>query len=318
MVSILCITYNHEKYIKQALDGFVNQKTDFKFEVIIHDDASTDSTADIIKEYEKKYPDIIKPIYQSENQYSKGLKITKDILIPLIKGKYVAICEGDDYWCDDNKLQKQVDFLENNKEYSACVHAYKLFDMVTKKFIDKHSFEYTGEVTASQVILGDGHLFATNSVVCRSEVFCQYPPFRCLSPVGDYPMMILLSFSGKIFYFDDIMSVYRFRVPGSWTERNMMNVEKMGEHVKKMAVALEEADKYSEYKYHEEFRNVIDKKFFNYYCEKGASLRFLKKNYEKYYSQKSTKEKIRIALKKYVPFIWTVKKEVSKWKKKIM
>ena len=125
VVSVLCTAYNHEKYIRSALDGFVNQKTNFRYEVLINDDASTDHTAAIIAEYEAKHPDIIKPVYQTENQYSKGVSITKSILFPQSKGKYTAICEGDDYWCDENKLQKQVDFLESHQEYAACLRAVR-------------------------------------------------------------------------------------------------------------------------------------------------------------------------------------------------
>lgn len=97
MVSICCITYNHEKYISEALESFLMQKTSFKYEILIHDDASTDNTAKIIREYEKKFPEIIKPIYQIENQYSKGNKINLVYNFPRAKGKYIAICEGDDY-----------------------------------------------------------------------------------------------------------------------------------------------------------------------------------------------------------------------------
>ena len=121
MVSILCTAYNHEKYIKQCLDGFIMQKTNFKFEVIVHDDASTDNTANIIREYENKYPDIIKPIYQKENKFSRKISITSNFTLPKAKGKYIAICEGDDFWKDNTKLQKQVDALENNTECKCCV-----------------------------------------------------------------------------------------------------------------------------------------------------------------------------------------------------
>lgn len=111
LVSISCITYNHVSYIRQCLDGFLMQKTDFPFEIVVHDDASTDKTAEIVREYEKKYPNIIKPIYELENQYSKpGISIN-DITFPYLRGKYIALCEGDDYWIDENKLQMQVDFL---------------------------------------------------------------------------------------------------------------------------------------------------------------------------------------------------------------
>ena len=104
LVSISCIAYNHESYIRQCLDGFLMQKTTFSFEILIHDDASTDNTTDIIREYERKYPDIIKPIYQKENQYSKGIPISATFNWPRAKGKYIAMCEGDDYWTDPLKI----------------------------------------------------------------------------------------------------------------------------------------------------------------------------------------------------------------------
>jgi len=134
LLSICCLAYNHEPFIRQCLDGFLMQKTDFPFEVLIHDDASTDKTADIIREYEAKYPNIIKPIYQTENQYSKGVKISTKYQYSRAKGKYIALCEGDDYWTDQQKLQKQVDFLEQNEEYSLCCHRYRIIDEATKEW----------------------------------------------------------------------------------------------------------------------------------------------------------------------------------------
>lgn len=120
LVSIRCITYNQERYIAQALDGFLMQETNFPFEIIVHDDASSDRTSQIIKEYEKNYPKIIKPIYETENQYSKKDNTLDRIILPFLKGKYTAYCEGDDYWTNKEKLQKQIDFLENNPEYGFC------------------------------------------------------------------------------------------------------------------------------------------------------------------------------------------------------
>ncbi len=121
IISICCITYNHEKYIRQTLDSFLMQKTNFEFEIVIHDDASTDNTANIIKEYEAKYPNIFNALYQIENQrskYSGGMNPRFNY--PRAKGKYIALCEGDDYWTDPYKLQKQVDFLEANQEYTGA------------------------------------------------------------------------------------------------------------------------------------------------------------------------------------------------------
>ena len=121
-VSVHCTTYNHEPYIAQALDGFLMQKTNFPFEVIVHDDASTDRTAEIIREYEARFPKIIKPIYETENQYSKHDGSIARIMVAACKGKYIALCEGDDYWTDEAKLQMQVDFLEGNPKYTMCFH----------------------------------------------------------------------------------------------------------------------------------------------------------------------------------------------------
>jgi glycosyltransferase involved in cell wall biosynthesis len=130
LVSIICTVYNHEPFLRQCLDGFVMQKTNFKFEAIVHDDCSTDGSAAIIREYAEKYPDIIKPIYEEENQYSKG---TLDKVInPYLKGKYIALCEGDDYWTDPLKLQKQVDFLETHKDYSLICGRYKCYNYSSK------------------------------------------------------------------------------------------------------------------------------------------------------------------------------------------
>lgn len=117
MVSIKCLVYNHEKFIRETLEGFIMQKTNFRFEAIVHDDASTDNTANIIREYAEKYPGIIKPIYEIENQYSKKDSSLSRIINEACTGKYIAMCEGDDYWTDPYKLQKQVDFLEGTIKY---------------------------------------------------------------------------------------------------------------------------------------------------------------------------------------------------------
>ena len=121
LVSICCITYNHASYIRQCLDGFLMQKVTFPIEIIINDDCSTDGTTDIIRDYEAKYPNLIKPIYHTENEYSKGTRgMFATYCFPKAKGKYIAMCEGDDYWCDPLKLQMQVDFMESNPDYFLC------------------------------------------------------------------------------------------------------------------------------------------------------------------------------------------------------
>lgn len=140
LLTIICTAYNHEKYIQECLEGLVIQQTNFAFEIIVHDDASTDKTQQIIDIYAKKYPKLFFNIYQTENQFSKAdINIWYDIMLPQARGKYIAICEGDDYWTDPLKLQKQVDFLENNKEYVFCTHRYKVF-YENEKCFDKKTF----------------------------------------------------------------------------------------------------------------------------------------------------------------------------------
>lgn len=132
LISIKCMTYNHQEYISQAIDGFLIQKTNFPFEVLIHDDASTDTTIDIIKEYQKYFPKIIKPIFENENQFKYRKHHEK--INKVLRGKYIAFCEGDDYWIDENKLQMQVDFLEGNPEYGLTYTLARIFLQEKKRF----------------------------------------------------------------------------------------------------------------------------------------------------------------------------------------
>lgn len=131
LVAIHCLVYNHEPYLRDCFEGFVMQKTNFPFVAIVHDDASTDGSVAIIREYEEKYPHIFKPIYEAENQYSKNdgsLERVMSAAIETTDAKYVAMCEGDDYWMDALKLQKQVDFMEMNIDYVLCCHRYKIYN----------------------------------------------------------------------------------------------------------------------------------------------------------------------------------------------
>ena len=169
MVSIKCLAYNHEKYIRKCLEGIVSQKTNFKFEVIVHDDASTDKTANIIHEFENNYPDIIKPIYEETNLYQSDIIALRKKMNMFVKGKYVAFCECDDYWIDENKLQKQVDFLENHKDYSMCFHNaiehYEDNSQEDRQFSHIENRDYSGlEIFETWQV-------PTASVMVREEVF---------------------------------------------------------------------------------------------------------------------------------------------------
>lgn len=167
LVSISCITYNHAPYIKDALEGFVSQKTDFPFEVLIHDDCSTDGTTEIIKEYARKYPDVIKPLYEKENQYQNGKPAGSNVWnLPRAQGKYIALCEGDDYWKDPDKLRKQVEFLEANPDYGMC---FTDFDVK-----NECNGRYTSDVFKSKIRGFQAHFDSPEDFILNQSYVC--PP----------------------------------------------------------------------------------------------------------------------------------------------
>ncbi len=176
LVTVFCLVYNHEKYVSDALEGFVRQKTNFPFEVLVHDDASTDSSAQIIEDYCKRYPDILIPIIEKENQYSQGVKIGREIMLPRARGKYFAFCEGDDYWTDDSKLQEQIDFLESHPEYSACAHNSLQLNVSTGKSSVMFPSE-TFDLSMEEVIRTGGLCWQTASLVCRRSAYETIPDF---------------------------------------------------------------------------------------------------------------------------------------------
>ena len=222
VVSICCITFKHENYIRECLDGFIMQKTTFPFEVIVHDDASPDKTADIIREYEAKYPDIIKPIYQTENQYSKGVKISFEYVYPKIRGKYIAFCEGDDFWTSPDKLQMQYDFMEANPDYSLCMHGRYILDCYSRFFIEEpltKDFPEKGIDFAYRVAMGES-LFTTQTMFIRKSAFDSklediYRDSKD-APMSDLQKAFHLALAGNVKQIPRHMAVYR-RAAGSVT-----------------------------------------------------------------------------------------------------
>ncbi len=217
LVSICSITYNHAPYIRQCLDSMLMQQTDFDYEIIINDDCSTDGTTEIIKEYESKYPHIIKPIYHDENQYSKGVRgMFAKFVFPQAQGKYIAICEGDDYWTDPLKLQKQVDFLESHPDYSMCFHnAMKHYEDIVKADEPFALFE-TGEFSRYQIF--EKWIAPTASFCFRREVFESELYRKCQTSdkilTRDLTIILSASYMGRIWGMADIMSIYRIMDSG--------------------------------------------------------------------------------------------------------
>ncbi len=235
------------------------QKTDFPFEVLINDDCSTDNTTNIIKEYEKKYPNIIKPIYQKENQFSKGIFLNSTFNFPRAKSKYIALCEGDDYWMDPLKLQKQVDFLESNPLYNGCFHDCMIIYEGKKSNEKQHlrigNRKIEEEIDLVSII--DENNIATASIMYKNSIE-EIPKYWKETSKGDYALMVAITEQGKIKYLPEVMSVYRVHDGGVWSSRSEMYKAKedikfynlLQEHFadnKQILKALSRKKKYSYY-----------------------------------------------------------------------
>ena len=218
LVSVICTAYNHKKYIRDTLNGFLMQRTNFPFEILIHDDASTDGTTAVILEYAAAYPNIIVPIIQTENQYSKGNNWGHPKTINShIRGKYVALCEGDDYWTDSSKLEKQISYMEAHPDCTMTFHTVNYEENGKVTGNDGHGHKEC-DFTIEDLIVGGGAFCATSSLCCRTDAYLQYPRFRIMAEIGDYPQQILMGMLGRVHYFPEVMGVYRFKASGSWTK----------------------------------------------------------------------------------------------------
>jgi glycosyltransferase involved in cell wall biosynthesis len=213
LLVIRCITFNHEPYIREALESFVMQKTNFPFVAIIHDDASTDGTAKIIQEYAEKYPDIIKPIFETENQYSKhdgSLRRIMSTACAYTGAKYIAMCEGDDYWNDPFKLQKQVDYLETHSEVGMVYSDFNIKDEITglfhKSIFKTNPKQYPRTYPNVESFILRGGYVAPPSWVYR----CELKPINDIQSCdGTFVYFTYFLATTKVHAFDEAMVTYR-------------------------------------------------------------------------------------------------------------
>ena len=232
LVSIVCESFNHGPYLRQCLDGFLMQKRDFPVEILIHDDASTDNSAAIIREYEANYPDLFKPIYQVENQWSKGVHIWGTIQFPRASGKYIALCEGDDYWTDPLKLQKQVDYLESHPEcamvFGNATEHWEGTNKPDKSFSNLTERDYDPDETSR------GWIVPTASVMFRKEViytdlFAKFIADKKII-TGDLPLWLTCATLGTLHAFSDVFNVYRRTATGFMLRMHSEHRIAMGVH----------------------------------------------------------------------------------------
>lgn len=297
-VSICCLVYNHKDYIRQALDSFLMQKTNFKFELLINDDCSTDGTTEIIREYEAKYPHIIKPLYHTENQYSKSYRqgnlMSLTFNFPRVSGKYVAMCEGDDFWTDDTKLQKQYDALESHPECSFCAHTVRCTDEAgnpSEETVPANGAVDMGIISSEDAVKGIcrlPYMFQTSSYFFRAEYLKELlenlPEFFEYSSSVDVLYMLFFASKGSFYRLPGEMSCYRINSTSSImsdltkaTKDNRRN-EKM---IKHYTEHLKSIKAYNEYTNHRFEDDVL---FFQYKTE--YHLMFLKHEYKQLFRKK--------------------------------
>ena len=271
IVTVCCICYNQKNTVGRMLDSILSQKTTFSFEIIVHDDASTDGTRQIIERYAQENPDKIIPVLQTENQYRKGGR--PDLyIIPLVNGKYVAFCEGDDYWSDDKKLQQQVDALDAYPSCSIAVHNVR-----KKRAADGKDFGMfppipvpEGYLKAEEYIkqeLENGHwMFQISSLMIRSDVLKQYyrefeHGFMREFMVGDFPLIMYALSKGDAYYINRDMSVYSVESGGfmSSIKRN----RKQAIRVNRSYIAgIEGFDQFTNHRFHKYTKKAIHRRRF--------------------------------------------------------
>lgn len=319
LVSICSITYNQENYIRQALDSFINQKTNFKYEIIIHDDASTDNTAKIIKEYEEKYPNIVRGIYEKENQYSKGnwtlIKTCREA-----KGKYIAICEGDDFWTDENKLQKQVNYMETHPKCTLCFHNATILNMDNPEekelFIPQNNdvVKYLKEDNTYNV--GELELLdfiPTASFMFRTETLSKLPDWFEKCFVQDWPLKLVMTSFGYAYFMDKPMSTYRKNATGSVTNDNAKKEKESLDGKKYILNRKKEFIDWIDEFTKGQYKEVFDLRRNEYEVERlmaeGKKDEILK---NKYLESFDTKKRVKYLIKIYCPGVVKLYKKIKR------
>lgn len=306
IVSVSCITYNHAKYIRQCLDGMLMQKTDFRYEILIHDDASTDGTDDIIREYETKYPDIIKPIYETENQYSKGIRISATYNYPRAKGKYIALCEGDDFWTDSRKLDRQVRFMEENTSCMLSAHSAYLIDAESNKQLAiKQLGNKVKFYDIKDCISGFGREVCTNTLMFRRCIIHNTPQFYETAPNGDYIIPIIASLHGDIAYLPYLMAAHRLLSSSSVTKSWLDHYSLRESYNIRYDEMLDAIDRFTQHRY----SNLVEEEHFNLwfrtYISYDDGYRHLKEEpYKSKFRLLPIRKQLSIYIRFHFPILW--------------
>lgn len=306
LVTVILPTHNHKPFIAQAIESVLMQQTEYPFDILLHDDASTDGTADICRDYAAKYPDKIVLIAQTVNQYTIDRRIQSHILIPRVNAKYTAILDGDDFWTDPLKLQKQVSYLEAHPDCTLCIGGADLVEADGKVVGHVRPYDIDRIVDPEDMIRGGGGFNATNTIVMPTQLLKDLPKFADYVEAEDIPFQLLGVLSGYAYYIADTLMAYRVAVPGSWSTRQYASAMETRIKTSRDLIALNEGyDAFSGGKYHEAFAHAIRYQEFLILTYQHRIREAMQPPYRFFYDRLSPKRKIRLWGEKYLTGVTT-------------
>lgn len=246
LVSVWIITYNQEKYIAEAIESALQQKTDFSFEIVIGEDCSTDRTREIVLSYKKRFPEKIRLVLHKENM---GMVANQNHTFNACRGQYIALLEGDDYWNSDDKLQKQLDLMQAHPQCELSFHpVYTTKDTTLNNYGDHLKI-----IPIEENIRVGGYFMSTPSIMIKKSILSTIPEFLDAAPAGDYYIQIFGSLKGGALYIPEIMATYRIEAHGSWSQSIYDDTIKI-EFIEKTLEIIQKLDQYLDFRYSEAFQ----------------------------------------------------------------
>lgn len=263
LVSVQMLAYRHERFLAEAIQGVIAQVCNFPIELIIAEDCSPDGTLDIALHYQRHYPQLIRVVTGNTNV---GLRTNSYRSISIARGKYIAICEGDDFWTESTKLAKQVHFMESATDAILVCHPVNRLDVKTGQITCIHRpARRSRYLSTHEIISGDGDFIPTCSIMVRKSVYADRPGWWEDAPIGDYPLVLRATQLGRIAYFDNVMATYRVNVPESWThtQGKVKHINGRYAHATAIKRLLLGYDASTNHKYTKSTRQIIRKYLFN-------------------------------------------------------
>jgi len=302
LVTVIIPTHDHAPFLSRAIDSVLAQQTTFPFDILLHDDASTDGTADIAKDYAARYPEQIRLIAQTVNQYQTDKKIQTHILYPRITAKYTAICDGDDLWTHEHKLQLQVDYLENHPDCTLCICGADKIDVGGRVIGAAAPYDEDCVVRLEDMIRAGGEFCSSNTIVAPTKLLNSQPDYCELTEVEDIPVHMWCAVNGYAWYMSKHMAAYRYAVPGSWSVRqNAARQETQVQTIRGVIGLLQGFDAYTKGTYHASFADAILYQEFKIKCVEHDLKALRRPPYRSFYRELSGKRRIRLWLERYFP-----------------